>query len=327
MKHSRLTSRTIQRRTLAGLILALVPSYLRAAEQPIFSVMTIETDNVVTYVGDIVDPSKLALVTSPATPGPTRAFAESITVGDVVSINGRPAKGLWQTRGFSMGYSPTAGPGFAIADAAEGGPGECKWAIFTPDGILVGRFQEGGLGVHQVTGGSGIFMGIRGTQTTVQAVQAPRRASMTEDPSLRRVLGGGKLIHTFHIAASYAPAFLGTDASPTIYHMDFSPVGPESPAKAGEVVLGRVMNLGYTTPTVDPGAPFPYSSSYSVVNAPVEVIVDGQPQDASYKIGWPGETNIYRVDFTVPQGSSSGVLQVQLMVAGIIGPPVYLAVK
>jgi uncharacterized protein (TIGR03437 family) len=327
MEHSRWISRMSRCSAVAGLILALASSYLGAADQPMFSVITIETDNVVTYVGDIVDPSKLALLTSPATPSPTRAFAESITVGDVVSINGRPAKGLWQTRGFSMGYSPTAGPGFAIADAGEGGPGECKWAIFTPDGILVGRFQEGGLGVHQITGGSGIFMGIRGTQTTVQAVQAPRRTSMTEDPSLRRVLGGGTLIHTFHVAASYAPAFLGTDVAPTIYHMDFSPVSPVSPAKAGEVVLGRVMNLGFTTPAVDPGAPFPYSSSYSVVNAPVEVIGDGQPQDASYKIGWPGETNVYRVDFAVPQGSPSGVVQVQLRAAGIVGPPVFVPVK
>src|SRR4029078_10130598 len=114
---------------------------------------------------------------------------------------------LWQSRGFAMGFSPTAAPGFGIADAAEGGPGECKWAIFTPEGNLIGRFQEGGLGAHQLTGGSGIFLGVRGTQTTVQSLQAPRRTSMTEDPSLRRVLGGGISVHTFHFAPSYPPAF------------------------------------------------------------------------------------------------------------------------
>src|SRR5579883_3146427 len=117
--------------------LALLPGCVRASEQPMFSVMTIETDNVVTYVGNVTDPSQLALATNPVTPLTTRAFTESITVGDVVSINERPAKGLWQARALSMGYSPTAAAGSAIADSNEGGPGECKWAILTADGILV----------------------------------------------------------------------------------------------------------------------------------------------------------------------------------------------
>jgi uncharacterized protein (TIGR03437 family) len=300
---------------------------LHGADQPMISVLTIQTENVVTYVGDVTDPSKLALSTTQATPGSTRAFAESITVGDVVSINGRPAKGLWQSRSLSMGYSPTAASGFAIADSAEGAPGECKWAILTSDGVLVGRFQEGGVGTHQITGGSGIFLGIHGTQTTVQTVQALRRASMTEDPSQRRVLGGGTLVHTFHIAASYPPAFLGSDAAPTVYHADFSPVNSASPAKAGELLIARVTNLGYTSPNTNPGDTFPSSAPYNSVIAPVEVIVDGQTQDAANKIGWPGETNVYRVDFSVPSGTSSGVIQLQLRAAGISGPPVFIPVK
>jgi uncharacterized protein (TIGR03437 family) len=302
-------------------------AWLRAADQPMISVLTIETVNVVTYVGDVTDPAKLALVTGPTTPGVTRSFAESITVGDVVSINGRPAKGLWQTRSLSMGYSPTAGPGFAIADSAEGAPGECKWAILTADGTLVGRFQEGGLGVHQITGGSGLFLGIRGTQTTVQAVQAPRRASMTEDPSMRRVLGGGTLIHTFHIAPSYPPAFAGTDISPAVYHADFSPVTAASPAHAGEVLIARVMNLGFTTPAVDPGAAFPNSSPFSAVNAPVEMLVGGHAVDAINKLGWPGQVNLYRIDFVVPQGTGSGTVGFQVRVEGIAGPAVSIPVQ
>jgi uncharacterized protein (TIGR03437 family) len=322
-----MSAQSTQWRTAALILSAVISCSLRAADQPMFSVVTIETDNVVTYVGDISDPTKLALQTNPATLAQTRAFTESITVGDVVSINGRPAKGLWQTRGFSMGYSPTAGPGFAIADSSEGGPGECKWAILTADGTLVGRFQEGGLGVHQITGGGGIFTGIHGTQTTVQAIQPPRRTSMTEDPSLRRALGGGTLIHTFHIAPSYAPAFLGIDSNPAIYHADFSPVNTANPAKAGEVLVARVTNLGYTTPAVDPGSPFPNTPTYGLVIAPVELLIGGQAQDAINKIGWPGETNVYRVDFTVSQGTPSGVVSVQLRAAGIVGPAAFMAVK
>jgi uncharacterized protein (TIGR03437 family) len=307
--------------------IGLMAAWLHAADQPMISVLTIETDNVVTYVGDVTDPAQLALLTGPTTPGATRAFTESITVGDVVSINGRPAKGLWQTRSFSMGYSPTAGPGFAIADSAEGGPGECKWAILTTDGLLVGRFQEGGVGVHQITGGSGLFLGIRGTQTRVQAVQAARRASMTEDPSLRRALGGGKFIHTFHIAPSYPPAFAGTNSSPVVYHADFSPVTAASPAHAGEVLISQVTNLGFTTPAVDPGAAFPNSSPWNWVTAPVEVLVGGQAVDAVNKIGWPAQVNVYRVDFVVPQGTSSGAAGIQLRAGGIAGPAVSIPVQ
>jgi uncharacterized protein (TIGR03437 family) len=313
--------------TQAMLGLALTAACLSAADQPMISVVTIETDNVVTYVADTTDPARWGLISGPTTPAATRAFAESITVGDVVSINGRPAKGLWQSRGFSMGYSPTAGPGFAIADSAEGGPGECKWAILTADGILVGRFQEGGLGVHQITGGSGLFLGIRGTQTTVQAMQAPRRASMTEDPSMRRVLGGGTLIHTFYIAPSYPPALAGTDSSPAVYHADFSPVTAASPAHAGEVLIARGMNLGFTTPAVDPGAAFETSAPYDQVNALVEAMVGGQAQDAINKLGWPGQIGLYRVDFRVPQTTPSGMTTLQLRVAGIGGPPVQIPVQ
>src|SRR5262249_45938607 len=155
-----------------------------------------------------------------------------------------------------------AAAGFAIADSAEGGPGECKWAILTANGILVGRFQEGGLGTHQITGGSGVFLGIHGTQTTVQTVLAVRRTSMAEDPNLRRVLGGGKLIHTFHIAPSYPATFNAVSGSLLVFHTDFSPVTTASPAHAGEALITQVLNLGFTNPGVDPGAPFPTTGPY-----------------------------------------------------------------
>ena len=290
-------------RTLLGL--ALTAASLNAADQPLMSVLTIQTENVVTYVGDITDPSKLALLGGPVSPSATRAFAESITVGDVVSINGRPAKGLWQSRSLSMGYSPTAGPGSAIADSAEGAPGECKWAILTADGILVGRFQEGGIGVHQITGGSGLYLGIRGTQAIVQAVQSPRRASMTEDPSMRRILGGGTLIDTFYIAPSYPPAFDAADGSPAVFHADFSPVTATSPAHAGEVRHRprnerRVHNAGR-----NPGNRICASAPWNQVNSPVEVIVGGQAQDAINKLGWPGQVDLFRVDLRVPSSNPS----------------------
>ena len=135
-------------RAIVGLLWSAV--CLSAANQPQISVLTIEVDNVVTYVGDVTDPSKLALSPAATTPAATRAFTDSIIVADVVKVNGKPAKGLWSSRSYGMGFSPTAASGFAISDAS-GALGECRWEIQTADGVLVGRFMEGGLGMHQIS--------------------------------------------------------------------------------------------------------------------------------------------------------------------------------
>jgi uncharacterized protein (TIGR03437 family) len=300
---------------------------LSAADKPQISVLTIETDNVVTYVGDVNDSTRLATVEGATAPAATKAFTYTLTVGDVVKVNGRPAKGLWSSWAYSMGYSPTAAPGFAISDASQGGVSECKWEIQTEDGLLVGRFMDSGLFPHQITGASGIFLGVSGTQSVVQAVSAPRRASMTEDPSLRRMLGGGTLVHTFHVAPRYPPSFETSSGATEVFHSDFSPVTAASPAHAGDYLVARAANLGFTTPAVDPGAAFPSSSPYHVANAPVEVLVGGQAQDAMIKIGWPGEVNQYRVDFLVPSGTASGTVDLQLRVSGIAGPAVTIPVR
>ncbi len=219
-----------------------------------------------------------------------------------------------------------AAPGFAISDASQGGVSECKWEIQTADGLLGGRFMDSGLFPHQITGASGVFLGIRGTQSVTQAVIAPRRASMTEDPSLRRALGGGSIIHTFHFAPSYPPAIEGPADSPQVYRGDLSAVTVASPAHAGETLISRASNLGFTTPAVDPGAAFP-GFPYGAVNSPVEAIIGGRAVDAFNALGWPGEVDVYRVDFRVPDGTAPGMVDVQLRVGGIAGPTVKIPVR
>ena len=313
---------------LAIIGLSAITVCLDAADKPQISVLTIQTENVVTYVGDITDPTKLAAVGGATTVPASKAFWYSLTVGDVVQVNGRPAKGLWSSWAYTMGYSPTAAPGFGISDASQGGVSECKWEIQTADGLLVGRFMDSGLFPHQITGASGIFQGISGTQSVTHAVTPPRRASMTEDPSLRRALGGGTIVHTFHFAPSYPPLFESSSNGPVMYHAtDFSPVTAANPAHTGETLIARASNLGFTTPAVEPGAAFSSSTSYSVANAPVEIIVGGQAGDAINKIGWPGEVNVYRVDFLVPSGSAPGIVNIQLRVSGIAGPAVQIPVR
>jgi uncharacterized protein (TIGR03437 family) len=129
------------------------------------------------------------------------------------------------------------------------------------------------------------------------------------------------------MAPSYPPAFDSTGGSPAVYHADFSPVSAASPARAGEVLIARGTNLGFTTPTVVPGVAFVDSAPWNQVNAPVEVIVGGQALDAINKLGWPGQIDFYRVDFQVPSVPPSGMTTLQLRVSGVAGPPVQIPVR
>ncbi len=63
------------------------------------------------------------------------------------------------------------------------------------------------------------------------------------------------------------------------------------------------------------------------VNSPLGVTVGGQPAELGTAIGWPGQTNVYRVDFRVPDGAAAGLAAVQLTVAWIAGPEVNIPVR
>jgi hypothetical protein len=59
----------------------------------------------------------------------------------------------------------------------------------------------------------------------------------------------------------------------------------------------------------------------------VDVVVNGTEVLAINKIGWPGETDDYRVDFQLPSDVTSGAAAIQLTAAWIPGPTVTIAVE
>jgi uncharacterized protein (TIGR03437 family) len=63
------------------------------------------------------------------------------------------------------------------------------------------------------------------------------------------------------------------------------------------------------------------------VNAPVTVVFNGKELPATNKIGWPGQTNLYRVDFQVPSDAASGTATLQLIATWIPGPTVTIPVS
>jgi uncharacterized protein (TIGR03437 family) len=110
-----------------------------------------------------------------------------------------------------------------------------------------------------------------------------------------------------------------------VWHSDFTPVTAAKPARADEILILSARGLGPTRPGVDPGAPFP-ASPPQLVNSPIEMTAGGQPVELINQIGWPGEQNLYRVDFRMPKTSGS-TAALQMSAAWIGGPAVSIPVQ
>ena len=281
-------------------------------------VLIVDVDNAVTYRSDITDYARRGADTSLTTAQPARAFTDGINIGDIVAVNGKPARGLWASRTYAMGFSPTPAAGFGIADAALGGTADCKWAFYDADGRFIGAIFDGGYTTHGVTGGVGAFYGVRGQMGAPPPEPRPdalplRTASMSEDPGKRRVLGGGKLRIAFHLIPAERPEVQ------SVFHEDLSPVTAADPAHPGDLLIIHATGLGPLVPGTTPSGAAPFPSTPVEVNSPVEVTVGGISSAVINKIGWPGENNGYRVDIRVPAGVSAGMADLQITAAWIPG--------
>ena len=153
---------------------------------------------------------------------------------------------------------------------------------------------------------------------------------MVEDPAYRRINGGGTRREIIHLIPLTRPEVLSLPTGPAVFHAaDFSPVTPEKPARAGELLMMSVSGLGPVRPNLDPGKPFPawQTGKEHQVNSPVEVMVNGKAAAVTSAIGWPGMNNVYRVDFLVPEGAAAGPATLGLSVAWINGPEVKFPVR
>jgi hypothetical protein len=321
---------------------ALVSSYAALA-QSAPAILQVDIENFVNYVEDTADITKYA--TLPVrTAVPPKNFYAAVQIGDIVAVNGQPAKGTYTVSNRRINLSTTPTPGNAIADT-----GRVSLQIFgaeflTSDGTIVGSLMAVGLagagtpppgsppgqsqGNNAITGGTGAFLGARGTigQIVTPPFGSARTASFMEDPANRRINGGGSVRQVLEIIPMTSPAVLSDAGGPMIAHADFSPVTTAKPAKAGEVLIVKATGLGPTVPGVAPGQPFPLDA-VQPVNSPLAVSVNGQPAQVVNAIGWPGQVDTFRVDFRMPDGAASGTAAIQLTAAWIPGAALGLPVQ
>jgi uncharacterized protein (TIGR03437 family) len=269
-------------------------------------------------------------------------FGINIGIADVTAINGSPAKGVMVMQNQGINPTPAPTPGRAISDVTRGTCVFFRWEFLKPDGSQIGSVFAWGLsggtappgsplgsggGNDAITGGTGAFIGVKGTLNVASSVQASyRNASSAEDPSMRRTHGGGKGRFLLQIWPMFRPEIVVTPTGPMVFHLDGSPVTSDKPARPGETLIVFAKGLGPTSPGVNFGDPFP-KEPLAVVTSPVEVLVDGKASPAINQVGFPGTTDTYRVDFRVPDTIAAGTVPIQVSAAWVKGTGVRIPVR
>ena len=298
------------------------------------AILAVDLENIVIYQQDTGDATKFATNPNRVTPPDIRNFVPVIWLADIVAVNGKSAKGTWTVRGTLLFRGTALSPGTAVADSGAAFFFDWVFDVRQVDGTQVGTIMASGWGGAakppgspvsflqanmSVTGGTGAFLGVRGQGAQGGNFIDGRVASMTEDPAYRRINGGGSRRYVFHLLPMERPEIV------SVWHSDFTPVSAAKPARADEILIVSARGLGPTRPGIDPGASFP-ATPPQIVNSPVEVTVGGQRVEPINQIGWPGEQNLYRLDFRMPNTTGSTV-PVQLTAAWISGPAFTLPVQ
>lgn len=299
------------------------------AQTPPPSILEVQVENVVLYIGDTSDVSKWGTLPGPValpdrSSGFSATFKHQVMLGDVVSINGQTMRGSFVGRGIADGSIGDQSFLFSLADGTYLGTISVPVTNtpFPPPGAP--GTATGGTGV--VAGGSGAFLGVRGQAGVIRA-SGLRAASMTESPAFRRQNGGGKITFFLQLMPAVVPEILTLPGGLAVYHSsDLSPVTTDAPARAGEQLTARAYGLGPVRPQLDPGTPYPGGTLHEVIS-PVGATVNGKAATVVNQIGWPGTTGVYRVDFVVPSDTTAGMAAVSLIAAFINGPEVRIPVR
>src|SRR5438309_1033286 len=135
---------------------------LTQGQSPPSTTLVIDLQNVVEYQDDAGDPSKFATDPNRAPSATFINFGVAMVIGDIVAVNGQPAKGIYAGRSRGIVASPTPKAGGAIADVTRTALREYVFEILTGDGIPIGTIMSVGFGGGPAPPGARRF-GIEGT--------------------------------------------------------------------------------------------------------------------------------------------------------------------
>src|SRR5215469_17294779 len=131
---------------------------IEAAPRKDFKEVTQSIPNFVQYQSDTFDLSQYGVtpgVTSPAAVLASRAnFSYGVGLGDIVAVNGQPAKGLYVIYSRDIAVSPNAMPGKAIGDVMRDAMRPEVFEILNASGNPVGSIMVLGLSAGPAPPGS-----------------------------------------------------------------------------------------------------------------------------------------------------------------------------
>ncbi|HKE25467.1 MAG TPA: hypothetical protein VKB88_24075 [Bryobacteraceae bacterium] len=301
-------------------LLFLVPVLASAQVAPDVST-NIQLENFVFYMDQTGDATKFGTLPGPVPTDPQLGVAlrRYAIIADITSIGGKPAAGTFLAYGIviSPSSAPQPVPGTVIADLPRNQMHDMILEILTPEKVEVGTlygFWMGagasapgaptGAGALAVLGGTGAYVGVHGQGANVGSSNL-RIASMMEDPSRRRVNGGGKLNLGLNLSGPALPEVT------SVFHADFTTVTSSSPARSGEILILRVKAGWAVQPPLDAGQTFP-QQPLSTVSVPVEATMNDVSCDVVNVVGWPGTKDQFRVDVRVPSGLAPGAGKLQV---------------
>jgi hypothetical protein len=167
--------------------------------------LQIELSNVVEYQIDVPDPSKWwsnPNVTPGSFSSPKCMGNQLIALGDIVAVNGQPAKGTYTSRGVVVCTTTTLNPSQPIADTGWNTLRYETYEILQNDGTPVGTIMTSGLNAgapsppgpaagtqnFAIVGGTGAFFGVRGQKggrnSALSGAVPPRLASIVSISTL-----------------------------------------------------------------------------------------------------------------------------------------------
>jgi hypothetical protein len=306
-------------------------------------VLDIEIDNGVFYVYDTTDLSRFASspgVVPPWSGGlPPRNFFSGVFIADIVSVNGRPARGVMVRRGTRVGLTTNQAAGQAISDTIRGFIDDGVWEIQGAEGAAIGTFTTHGFiggppppgapaaatGTNlAVTGGTGAFFGVGGQLTGAPVTGSPGtrvQASVTEDPANRRINRGNRSRFLVQLQPAFRPKIVIGHAGRAVFHAaDGRPVTTGHPAAANEELTLYARNLA-------PQVPSAAGAGEQLATSSLEVMIDGVVAEVTSAAVDPETPDVYRVDFVVPDAVRSPLATLHLSSAWVSSAAVQFAAR
>jgi len=128
------------------------------------------------------------------------------------------------------------------------------------------------------------------------------------------------------VAAAAPALFSHPGGAIVVRNNDFSLIGAENPARAGDILVIYLTGLGQTTPALLTGALGPSAAPFANAGT-TTVTIGGQAAEVIYSLASPGFIGLYQVAIRVPAGVTPGNVPVIVRVGAAASNPANIALQ